>query len=60
MEPNDDPVIEEIRQARRRTSQACDHDADRLVDHYIHLQEKYKERLLKTERTAVDQGHDAA
>lgn len=42
-----DPVIDEIREVRHRISERCGHDARRLVDYYMALQEQYRDRLLK-------------
>lgn len=46
MEPREDPVVEEVREPRRRASLACGHDPARLVEYYMRLQERYKDRLL--------------
>lgn len=56
MEPREDPVVEEMRESRRRVSQACGHDAARLVEHYMRLQERYKDRLLGIGRQATRPG----
>lgn len=45
MKPKDDPTIARIRATRHRISQQFDHDPQRLVAHYIELQEKYRHRL---------------
>lgn len=29
-----DPIIEEVREERRKTEEACNHDWKRLADHY--------------------------
>lgn len=47
MEPRDDRPVEEVREARRRVSERCGHDPARLVEYYMRLQERYKERLLE-------------
>jgi hypothetical protein len=41
-----DPVIDEIREVRHRISAEFDHDPVRLVEHYIKLQEQYRDRLV--------------
>jgi hypothetical protein len=41
-----DPVIDEVRQVRRRISQRFSHDPAKLVAYYMQLQEKYRDRLL--------------
>jgi hypothetical protein len=41
-----DPVIDEVRRIRRRISKRFDHDPAKLVAYYIHLQEKYRDRLV--------------
>lgn len=43
--PND-PVIDEVREIRRRISARFDHDPDRLVAHYLRLQQQFGERML--------------
>ncbi len=43
---HDDPVIDEVREARRRISARFGHDAARLVAHYIELQDRHRERLV--------------
>ena len=42
-----DPVIDEIREMRHRSSERFDHDPARLVAYYMRLQEEYRERLLR-------------
>jgi hypothetical protein len=44
--PND-AVIDEIREVRRRISARFDHDPKKLVEHYIDLQERHGERLIR-------------
>jgi len=43
----DDPTIERVREVRHRISQQCEHDPKKLVEHYMRLQERHKERLLQ-------------
>jgi len=45
-----DPVVDEIREVRRRISERFAHDPARLVAYYIKLQEQYRERLLGHEQ----------
>jgi hypothetical protein len=54
-----DPAVDEVREARRRVS-AFDHDPARLVDHYIRLQEQYRDRLLSSPQTPPSVGRSAA
>jgi len=49
--PND-PVIDEIREARRRISERCDNDPAKLVEYYIQLQEQYRDRMLDEAKAA--------
>jgi hypothetical protein len=42
----DDPAITSIREVRQRISKQFDHDPKKLVEHYMRLQEQYKDRLL--------------
>lgn len=43
-----DPVIDEIREARHRISERVGHDPARLVEYYMRLQEKYRDRLISS------------
>ncbi|HXV62565.1 MAG TPA: hypothetical protein VEK15_17835 [Vicinamibacteria bacterium] len=44
---NDDKGIQAVRDVRKKISAEFDNDPDRLVEHYILEQERYRERLLK-------------
>ena len=44
MKPKDDPTIARIRATRHRISRQFDHDPQKLVAHYIALQEAYRRR----------------
>lgn len=41
-----DPLIDEVREVRRRISERFGNDPRRLVEHYIELQKKYEGRLI--------------
>jgi hypothetical protein len=43
----DDPAMAHVREVRHRISQQNAHDPKKLVEYYIRLQEKYKDRLLE-------------
>ena len=43
----DDPAMAQVREVRHRISQQYAHDPKKLVEYYIRLQEKYKDRLLE-------------
>jgi hypothetical protein len=45
-----DPVIDEIREIRHRISEQCGHDPRRLLDYYLAVQERYRDRLVTTAR----------
>ena len=45
---DDDPVIARIREARHRISEEFDHDPQRLAEHYMKLQERHKDRLVRS------------
>ena len=48
MKPSrDDPVIDEIREVRRRISARFDHDPERLIAYYVQLQRRYQDRLME-------------
>jgi hypothetical protein len=42
-----EPVIEEIREVRRRISRRFDHDPTRLVAYYMETQEQYRDQLTE-------------
>jgi hypothetical protein len=41
-----DPVIEEVREVRRRISARVGHDPTRLVAYYIEMEKQYQGRLI--------------
>jgi hypothetical protein len=43
----DDLAIVYVREVRHRISQQHAHDPKKLVEYYLQLQEKYKDRLLE-------------
>ncbi len=50
-------ALERVREARHRISERFDHDPKRLIEHYIELQQKYKDRLVGPEQ---EKGHENA
>ena len=42
-----DPVIDEIREIRRKISESCGHDPHKLVERYRELEKKYAGRFWK-------------
>jgi len=51
----DDPTIARIREARRRISEECGDDTRRLVEHYVQLQERHRDRLIAPKHPEVRQ-----
>ncbi len=49
-----DLTIEQIREARHHISAAQGHDAEKLVNYYIHLQEKYQQRNMEIQEACVN------
>jgi hypothetical protein len=43
----EDQAINRIREVRHRISEACNHDAHKLIAYYMKLQERHKERLIQ-------------
>jgi len=41
-----DPTLARIREARHRISEEFDHDPKRLIEHYIKLQQRDRDRLV--------------
>jgi len=58
--PQTDPVVDEIREIRRRISKEFGNDPDKLVAHYIQLQERYRDRLIVAPEVPVGVGEIAA
>jgi hypothetical protein len=57
--PND-PVIDEIRNARHAISASCGHDPDKLVAYYLELQKKYQDRMIEVDKLVKDDENPAA
>ena len=55
-----DPVIDEVREVRRRISARFEHDPARLVAYYAELQRQYGERLLRPASPAERTGSPSA
>lgn len=47
MKDKDHPIIDRIRAARHRISARCGNDPEKLVDYYIELQERDRDRFVK-------------
>ena len=55
-----DPPIDAVREARHRISASVQHDPFRLVEHYIKLQERHRDRIVSVVRDEQQKGDDAA
>jgi hypothetical protein len=55
-----DPVIDEIREVRKRISAQFEHDPVRLVAYYMKLQADYADRLIAAPKTVDPTDHSAA
>ena len=42
-----DPIVEEVRTARRETEEACGGDWDRLVKHYVEIQNRSDHAVVR-------------
>ncbi len=60
MQDQSDPVIDEIRKVRQSISARFDHDPARLVDYYMKLQERHRERLIDQPKAAESTDQSAA
>jgi hypothetical protein len=54
----EDQAIAEIREVRRRISEECDHDPQKLIAYYKKLQLRHKERLLRSEEDKEEVADD--
>ncbi|MBA3313799.1 MAG: hypothetical protein M3552_08450 [Planctomycetota bacterium] len=55
-----DPVVDEVREVRHRISERFDHDPVRLVAYYMELQQRYRDRLIPSDRASKRTGDPAA
>ncbi|MBS1257101.1 MAG: hypothetical protein MAG551_00136 [Candidatus Scalindua arabica] len=53
----DAPTIKRIRDSRHRISGKFDHDPQKIIEYYIEIQKKHKERLLDNEKGTKDSNH---
>jgi hypothetical protein len=51
-----DPTIDEIRAVRHRISEQFGHDPKKLVEHYMNLQERHRDRLVRPTDRPPDKG----
>ena len=54
-----DPVIDEVREVRRRLSASFNHDPAQLVAYYMEKQKQYQDRLIKTAGSLEDSDQPA-
>jgi len=47
-----DPILDEIRRVRHQISAQFDHDPVKLVAHYMRLQERHRDRLVRPAKMA--------
>lgn len=59
MQSKADPVVDEVRQIRHEISERFGHEPARLVEYYMKLQERYRDRLLPSQ-PAKSPGRPAA
>jgi hypothetical protein len=59
-QPPRDVAIDEIREVRQRISAQFGHDPARLLEHYMRLQEEYRDRLLDGSGTTERQAPNPA
>ena len=55
-----DPVIDEVRAVRCRISALFDHDPDKLIQHYMKLQERHADRLIGNDIESAQKDEAAA
>ncbi len=46
---HEDPAVARVREVRQRISRQFDNDPKKLVEHYIQLQERHKDRFLDSD-----------
>jgi hypothetical protein len=46
---HEDPAISRVREVRQRISREFDNDPKKLVEYYMQLQERHKDRILDSD-----------
>lgn len=47
----DDPVIDRVREARRKISERFGHDPEALTQYYIEKQRRHADRLVRSDKS---------
>jgi hypothetical protein len=55
-----DPPVDEVREIRRKISARFGHDPAKLVEYYIQLQERHRDRLMDANSQPKSTDHSAA
>ena len=55
-----DPVIDELREIRRRISTMCDHDPAKMVAYFQQVEAQHADRLVTPPRPAVATAEEGA
>ncbi len=55
-----DSTLARIREVRHRISEEFDHDPKRLIEHYIELQERHRDRLVSSPKPVQEQDDQEA
>jgi hypothetical protein len=53
MKEQADPTLDRIRQVRHEISAEFDHDPQKLVEYYMRLQERHRDRLTRPAEPAL-------
>ena len=53
-----DPTLARIREVRHLISEEFDHDPKRLIEHYIKLQERHRDRLVSPPKAEEEPERD--
>ena len=43
-----DPLVDEVRNVRKAISEMFNHDVDKLCDYFQHVEQQYRERVVKS------------
>ena len=52
-----DPIVEEVREIRRRTEEACGNDWDRLCEHFLDVQQRLDRPTVSRKPKPLTQAH---
>jgi hypothetical protein len=57
---SDDPLVDSVRDARKRISERVGHDPRKLIEYYKKLQERHRDRFVKSRFAEPEKSDESA